>query len=295
MEKETANRLPVDAQGSLIADIACRRCGYNLRGLREEGACPECGSAVGLSTRGDFLRFASPTWVNKLAFGLSIILWSILFSILSYCAVFSVAALAPGMAPATLILVLLANLVGFIGAWLLTEADPSALGEDRYAKARKIARIGLFVSVGLSLTEVIQSVLPSSPAIITTFEIIGMGLGAVALIGEFFLFVYIEHLALRIPDPKLASRSRLLRWTIVIATGSLILSKLMQNISASLKSNALEVAVAIPAIFGSLLLLAFGVACLFFYFRLSRVIREQAGLAQTTWARDVALAEVRKI
>lgn len=292
---ETANRLPVDAQGSLIADIACRRCGYNLRGLREEGACPECGSAVGLSTRGDFLRFASPTWVNKLAFGLSIILWSILFSILSYCAVFSVAALAPGMAPATLILVLLANLVGFIGAWLLTEADPSALGEDRYAKARKIARIGLFVSVGLSLTEVIQSVLPSSPAIITTFEIIGMGLGAVALIGEFFLFVYIEHLALRIPDPKLASRSRLLRWTIVIATGSLILSKLMQNISASLKSNALEVAVAIPAIFGSLLLLAFGVACLFFYFRLSRVIREQAGLAQTTWARDVALAEVRKI
>jgi hypothetical protein len=32
-------------------DLACIRCGYNLRTLREDGVCPECGDAVAESLR----------------------------------------------------------------------------------------------------------------------------------------------------------------------------------------------------------------------------------------------------
>jgi hypothetical protein len=31
------------AGGSIIADVFCRACGYNLRGLKHGGRCPECG------------------------------------------------------------------------------------------------------------------------------------------------------------------------------------------------------------------------------------------------------------
>ncbi len=51
--------IPVDERGSLAVDLKCKKCAYNLRGLREDGRCPECGTPVGLSTRGDLLRFAT--------------------------------------------------------------------------------------------------------------------------------------------------------------------------------------------------------------------------------------------
>ena len=52
-----SDKLRLDAEGRVDEDITCRKCGYNLRGLPTDGACPECGSAVGHSTHGDLLRF----------------------------------------------------------------------------------------------------------------------------------------------------------------------------------------------------------------------------------------------
>lgn len=39
--------VPARASGGVVAvPVHCRRCGYNLYGLRAEGACPECGLAA---------------------------------------------------------------------------------------------------------------------------------------------------------------------------------------------------------------------------------------------------------
>ncbi len=67
----------LDESGTVIVDTSCRRCSYNLRGLSEEGRCPECGTPVGLSTQGDLLRFADPDWLESLARGLNFILWGV--------------------------------------------------------------------------------------------------------------------------------------------------------------------------------------------------------------------------
>ena len=61
IREAASDKLRLDASGRLDEDIACRKCGYNLRGLNKDGACPECGTAVGRSTQGDLLRFCDPT------------------------------------------------------------------------------------------------------------------------------------------------------------------------------------------------------------------------------------------
>jgi predicted RNA-binding Zn-ribbon protein involved in translation (DUF1610 family) len=36
----------LDAEGRVAEDVACIRCGYNLRTLYHDGRCPECDADV---------------------------------------------------------------------------------------------------------------------------------------------------------------------------------------------------------------------------------------------------------
>ena len=60
---------PVGPDGTVTADIACRRCGYNLRGLPVDGRCPDCAMPIAASVRGDDLVYADPIWIAKLTLG----------------------------------------------------------------------------------------------------------------------------------------------------------------------------------------------------------------------------------
>jgi len=72
---------PLGPDGALAADVPCRRCAYNLRGLRPERRCPECGTPIGRSIVGDLLEYCDPDWVARLARGATIVLWSFLIGL----------------------------------------------------------------------------------------------------------------------------------------------------------------------------------------------------------------------
>ena len=38
---------PSDGEAPIEQDLTCMNCGYNLRGLKRSGACPECGASAG--------------------------------------------------------------------------------------------------------------------------------------------------------------------------------------------------------------------------------------------------------
>jgi hypothetical protein len=46
MRHERAYFPDLVSRQEVIADVQCRRCGYNVRGLRIYGRCPECGEDV---------------------------------------------------------------------------------------------------------------------------------------------------------------------------------------------------------------------------------------------------------
>jgi hypothetical protein len=213
-----------DQAGVIICDVVCRRCGYNLRGLREAGRCPECGTPIGLSTHGDLLRFADPTWVEKLAQGVRWMLWGIVVSIgvgISGVCLTGITAGGPAIQE---VLGLLGSLVAVYGAWLLTAPDPSRIGEDRYVTARKVVRFGLIIGL---LNQGIMIGIEASPTVskyVAIFLVIPAILcGLVGVVAEFAKFLYMEKLAGRIPDPKLAGFARFLRWAYSIGLGALVL------------------------------------------------------------------------
>jgi hypothetical protein len=280
----------VDPNATLDRDCPCRKCAYNLRGLSQGGRCPECGTPVGLSTAGDLLRFADPNWLTTLARGLSFILWGILVNII--VGVFGAVALRgqPGQAWISIV----SGLMGLWGAWLLTEPDPSGLGEERYSKARKLVRITLLVGLaGRVLRATLVSFnLTNGPEVGLALLLGSVGTAFVAIIGEFAQLAYIQKLAWRIPDKDLAHRANFIRWpyTMSLAVFALAgaVSRLSSFYGARRSARApVSATLGISGCLGVLALLGsvvFGLMALFLLIRVRRSLFEQARLATDVWS-----------
>lgn len=279
---------PVDAAAALLGeDIPCRRCSYNLRGLRPDGLCPECGTPVGLSTRLPLLCYADPDWLRKVVRGLTIILWMILVSILATAA----AAVLQHMGQREFgqIVGLAAGIVSLYGVWLMTTPDPSGIGEDPNITARKVVRFA--VAAGL-LSQVLTSVMESLAATGAVQWMLWGLIGVCTLIGlagEFAKFIFYERLARRIPDRALADRGRFLKWAWTVSVAaSMIIAFTAAFVSAVVGTPGAGVGTVLGVVMClgipvGLAFLVFAVMTLFLLIRLRRAIVDQAAVARATW------------
>ena len=62
---------PTAEECTVAADIPCVGCGYNLRTLRRDAMCPECGRAVQDSVRTDALRLAALGGLRRVRVGVT--------------------------------------------------------------------------------------------------------------------------------------------------------------------------------------------------------------------------------
>jgi len=305
-----------DEAGVIVADTACRRCSYNLRGLHQDGRCPECGTPIGLSTHGDLLRFADPEWLEKLALGVKYIIWAVVLSIALSLAGGCVGGALGGSPVFLQGVMILGSLLGLYGAWLLTAPDPSGIGEERYLTYRKVVRFALLVGVLSTLAHFAIQALPKMPTSLYTVIVIGGVLaGLIGVVGEFAKFSYVGMLADRIPAPNLAGWARFLRWALAASTALAAVSGAVMalvlaptrggagapNSSApsaatqtgfaawagSFGGSGMMAAVCVIVTLG-LAVLVFEVMAFILYVRLGRRFREQAGIARGTWAAATA-------
>jgi hypothetical protein len=271
----------MDPTATVPGDAPCRKCSYNLRGLTYGGRCPECGTPVGLSIHGDLLRYSDPEWLLKLARGLSFILWGILVAIV----VGIVGGFVSNDPALHHWLGIFGGAMGFYGAWLLTEPDPSGLGEAQYATSRKLVRVALAVGLGGSLLEALTATLQVPQEASGMFALVAVLAGIVAVVGEFAKFIYLEKLARRIPDEALARRARVLRWgygmtlaVLAVVGAAVTLLAARGNRGAALGGAACLV---LPIVIAYIV---FAVMTLFFYIKMRKALFIQNATARVVWS-----------
>ncbi len=204
----------LDEQGCLNVDVPCRACGYNLRGLPWSGHCPECGLPVGRSTYGDLLQFCDPAWLERLRRGVTVILWGALALVLALVVgrVLAITLRLPIIYP---LVTLGASILTLYGTWLVTEPDPSGLGEREYGTLRRLARAALLIGL-LGTLAMTALTIALHPAVILGLVCVNTLGGIGGAIGEYAKFFYLSKLAVRIPDPALSRRAAMLRFGVGI-------------------------------------------------------------------------------
>lgn len=279
----------IDAAGMIAEDVTCRRCAYNLRGLHYEGRCPECGTPVGRSLLGDLLQFSDPAWVKRVSDGLNLIVIGVVAGILLGCVIggSSFSSKTPTNPLLQMGIQFVAGLIGFIGVWMMTSRDPSGIGEDKNVNARKIVRFTLIVGLlGTPLTFAEEAV--ADPNFSFMIALIGGLLALIALVGEWYKFVFYEQLARRIPDEITAKRARVVRWGYVICLGAGIvggaLTAVVAGAGGAAGGGAGIFALLIPlfAIMG-IGVLVFGIMTILLVLRLRRLLIEEAKAAALNW------------
>lgn len=298
-DAQVFSEIHVDPQGRIDQDLTCVHCGYNLRGIDPKTRCPECGTPVGRSARGNLLEFSDPAWVERVARGMTWITVAIGAEILW--------AVIQGMAAANLstggvstsqqevlfkLLHQAFELIMLGGFWLFTvqdQADPT----DEITSPRQIARYALTAAIIGSVIAALVGT-TSGPAGTTSpaaSVAVALCLRLARLVGLTAIFTYASNLALRIPDKPLARQTRIVMWG-TIATEVLILTVVGiaallaaagGAISPSSTMGILTPCILLPL---GLAMVIFGVWSIVIVINFQGKLRESALAARYTWAKE---------
>ncbi|MEE9131232.1 MAG: hypothetical protein V3T84_14525 [Phycisphaerales bacterium] len=289
----------LDQDGRLAEDVACRHCGYNLRGLALDGQCPECEMAIEKTLHAFLLRFCDPVWLGRLRSGLTLLIVAI-FAGLTVEFIFRVSFIllvgATGEPPLPLVLVFLLLFAGIgcmqlIAYWRITSPEPNPLHEESPLSARRIAKVGLILSaasglLGLALdpeTYIMATMevadAPIQAGFAWTLGLVGAGS---ALIGLFALFIYARSIALRFPADNLAKSTRLVMWGYTIPAAAAAIVQLVAEayFSTSTSFGGFEIARMVGQVVLGIPMLGFGIWGIFLLFMYRHRLKQALALAK---------------
>ncbi len=148
--KLRVGRTRLDDAGRIAQHVACRGCGYDLRGLDPYGRCSECGADVEPSLAGEALDVADPAWLRRLSVGTLL-----LMLVVAVTAAQWVLAILGGLGGVAMMagnavlgwvwvgLTVATVAAAIAGAWLATSPEPHA---GRQTALRQAARIVLMLA-----------------------------------------------------------------------------------------------------------------------------------------------------
>lgn len=306
----------VGADGVVESDAACRKCGYNLRGLFESANCPECGTTVALSTRGDFLCFADPAWSRKIARGSVWISRGMISTAaalpVSCCSGIGLAASGSWLAVIPLAIGALAFFGGlilqYIGTWIITTPDPALPPHATGVTARKLIRIGLFLSiVDISRDMIVESAgVPQ--AVWIAARILDIPMSVISVIATVAYFGYLAKLTARIPSYVLTRRAISLKLWAGLGVGIVSLVATTERLYEAFVLTAPATGISAPpaaagarpillnvfsiglGLVGGLIVLISAVRTIGLQWQFATAAREQAERAEANWS-GVPVAE----
>lgn len=288
--------VPIDGQHThplgepyIIEDeLPCQGCGYILKGLQSDGRCPECATPIGRSLHGNYLRFANPHYVRKLARGVALMLWGLLAWVIG---AFGAGLLAFVGIPAIGGLVaLLVGLTYLAGAWLATTPNPSSLDEGWQVSARRVVRVALAISLlGSVVSYVAQLFAGGAPAsVAATLAVFSSVTSLAWIVGAVATMIYFRQLAFLIPDHSIASQTRVVAWGMGLSMGAMTLIGLGMLLFHAVTGGGGSVGISAAVMGGAscflgLGALVFGIWWIILLLRYRRVLLEQARMAEASW------------
>jgi hypothetical protein len=202
------------------------------------------------------------------------------------------------------VVALAGGVICLYGAWLLTRRDPSGIGEDQYGTVRQLIRVALVAGLASSVLQSFNATGAATTTggdtlrVVLTIAVVGTGLIGVA--GQFAMLRYLEKLTLRIPDPAMSRRARVLSWgygcslaaMVVVGGAAGLVGTYAARPGGAAGSGATGAGMGTMIAAGNTFafaafvsLLVFGIVFLVLLHRLSRVFAEQARLAAEAWTR----------
>ena len=223
--RPSTDEAQVERPSVVSGDLLCICCGYNLRGLSVVGRCSECGTPVQRSRRGNLLAVSDSAWMASITRGEKLIYAAFqlaLFNLALSLATTATTSYAPSFYRYSSNLVvpsvsLLAALLLAWGIFKLTALDPRLALTEQPRVLRRFIRWAATASIAVLV--IAKAALPYLQALGTasglprTADRVLNGILSLsvvcgflcALIGSFY---YLAILAVRIPNPALAARTK---------------------------------------------------------------------------------------
>lgn len=270
---------------SIDFDLACVRCGYNLRGASATGSCPECGEPVETTLRPDLLHMADVDWLGKLRKGSQWLVIAIIMSlamipvrmVIGFALAFSNPnALNSGTLPlgATVglsVLGLFITYVYAVGVWNLSEPEPDKIEKPTAVLLMRCLIIPAMV-VGLFPELLNYSGQTSLLYAAAAIDFIG---GIAMFVGFLAGLWYLRTLAERIPEPSLAKQTQTVYWGYMISMSiTIFIGFAVQVFALSVSNPSSPVAVGVggafglamcPVVLGLLVFVIWGIVLVFRY------------------------------
>jgi hypothetical protein len=245
-----ASRIRLDDDGRIAQDISCLECDYNLRTLRLDGVCPECGTDVRRAILGDLLYYADAAWVRRLALGMKILWWwlatMLLFPFVGW-AVLAVLSLfgprggqqraAVSSGPSSGIVNVLSSVGGgllvlawlmtpLVGVWFLTTPEPRISPDREDPWARRVLR---YAFPGMCVLALVAEILlrrlglagaNDPPWVFTPLQ----------CMNGVLLLCYMAHLGKRLPDRSLPAIAGVTAGGLAVVAVLQVVGVLMANL-----------------------------------------------------------------
>lgn len=291
----------------LTADITCRQCGYNLRGLQETGDCPECGLRIALSLSKSVLRFSNPKWVKRLRHGalLTGVGW---LGVLNVPALILLAASFASAKPlrvwlmfALIAFMLFAGIL-FTGGLLMAIRPPAWERQptDKHCKFFIVLSTLMMIFIACRILWASLAGAFAFPSLAYNLLLTGGIITASAL--EYFRMRIVVSLCELIPDEPLASEAHRRGRSLWVSLAVLSLGSALQTVRTLLgvnlwmagSRNAIVNVIGTTYLVCSLVIFVAAILYGTFLIGFSRRLTEEAGLAAKNWSAPKELSEVEQ-